>query len=92
MTAIADSAHRIRHYGLFANGSRAENIARARELLNVPTPQQQTSALYEKLNFNLLTDIVPVASFMRVPNVMEVRTTLPFGEPPTRRPAALCLD
>jgi len=31
--------HCIRHYGLFANGSRAENIARARELLNVPKPQ-----------------------------------------------------
>ena len=30
--------HRIRHYGLFANGNRAANIARARELLNVPTP------------------------------------------------------
>ena len=30
--------HRIRHYGLFANGGRAENIARARELLNVPAP------------------------------------------------------
>jgi hypothetical protein len=28
--------HRIRHYGLFANGGRAENIARARQLLNVP--------------------------------------------------------
>jgi Putative transposase/Transposase zinc-binding domain len=28
--------HRIRHYGLFANGGRAENIARARELLDVP--------------------------------------------------------
>ncbi|MFI4978499.1 MAG: IS91 family transposase [Solirubrobacterales bacterium] len=28
--------HRIRHYGLFANGGRAENIARARHLLNVP--------------------------------------------------------
>jgi hypothetical protein len=31
--------HRIRHYGLFANGGRAENLARARELLGVP-PQQ----------------------------------------------------
>jgi predicted Zn-ribbon and HTH transcriptional regulator len=29
--------HRIRHYGLFANGTRAANIARARELLAVPT-------------------------------------------------------
>jgi hypothetical protein len=27
--------HRIRHYGLFANGSRAETLARARELLAV---------------------------------------------------------
>ena len=29
--------HRIRHYGLFANGNRAANIARARELLAVPS-------------------------------------------------------
>ena len=29
--------HRIRHYGLFANGNRATNIARARELLAVPS-------------------------------------------------------
>ena len=29
--------HRIRHYGLFANGNRAANIARARELLGVPS-------------------------------------------------------
>ena len=28
--------HRIRHYGLFANGNRADNIARSRQLLNVP--------------------------------------------------------
>jgi len=27
--------HRIRHYGLFANGGRADNIARARQLLHV---------------------------------------------------------
>jgi hypothetical protein len=32
--------HRIRHYGLFANGGRAENIARARELLSVPVTQK----------------------------------------------------
>jgi putative transposase/transposase-like zinc-binding protein len=31
--------HRIRHYGLFANGSRADNIAQARKLLAVPTPK-----------------------------------------------------
>ena len=33
--------HRIRHYGLFANGGRAENLARARELLGVPAPQDE---------------------------------------------------
>jgi hypothetical protein len=32
--------HRIRHYGLFANGGRAQSIAQARELLNAPVPQQ----------------------------------------------------
>ena len=36
---LPDGFHRIRHYGLFANGGRAENIARARQLLNVPAPQ-----------------------------------------------------
>jgi Putative transposase len=35
--------HRIRHYGLFANGSRADNIARARELLSVRTSQTQSA-------------------------------------------------
>ncbi len=30
--------HRIRHYGLFANGNRVANIARARELLDVMPP------------------------------------------------------
>ena len=33
--------HRIRHYGLFANGGRAGNIARVRQLLNVPEPRPQ---------------------------------------------------
>jgi Putative transposase/Transposase zinc-binding domain len=33
--------HRIRHYGLFANGARAENIARARQLLDVPATRTE---------------------------------------------------
>jgi hypothetical protein len=33
--------HRIRHYGLFANGNRAANLARARELLAVPSRAKQ---------------------------------------------------
>jgi Putative transposase/Transposase zinc-binding domain len=31
--------HRIRHYGLFANGQRTENLAKARALLNIQVPQ-----------------------------------------------------
>jgi len=35
--------HRIRHYGLLANGGRVENIARARELLGVSPTQSEPS-------------------------------------------------
>jgi Putative transposase/Transposase zinc-binding domain len=41
--------HRIRHYGLLANGSRAENIARARALLGVsPAAEVNDTATAEK--------------------------------------------
>ena len=33
---LPDGFHRIRHYGLFANGHRAAMLARCRELLDVP--------------------------------------------------------
>jgi Putative transposase len=36
--------HRIRHYGLFAKGSCADNIARARELLAAARPEGQPTA------------------------------------------------
>jgi hypothetical protein len=36
MHVLPKGLHRIRRYGLFANGSRLANIARARELLAVP--------------------------------------------------------
>jgi hypothetical protein len=35
MHVLPKGFHRIRHYGLFANGNRAANIARARDLLGV---------------------------------------------------------
>jgi hypothetical protein len=37
MHVLPKGLHRIRHYGLFANGNRAAYIARARELLGVPS-------------------------------------------------------
>jgi Transposase zinc-binding domain/Putative transposase len=40
MHVLPKGVHRIRHYGLFANGNRAANIARAHELLAMPAPSQ----------------------------------------------------
>jgi hypothetical protein len=37
MHVLPKGLHRIRHYGLFANGNRAANIARARDLLAMPS-------------------------------------------------------
>ncbi len=36
--------HRIRHYGLFANGHRVENLGLARELLDMPPRQHLSEA------------------------------------------------
>ena len=38
MHVLPKGFHRIRHCGLFANGNRADNITRARELLTMPPP------------------------------------------------------
>jgi len=38
---LPDGFHRIRHFGLFANGGRALNLARARHLLNLPPPPSE---------------------------------------------------
>ncbi len=42
MHVLPKGFHRIRHYGLFANGKRAANIQRARELLGAP-PRPDTN-------------------------------------------------
>ena len=44
---LPNGFHRIRHYGLFANTARAENVANARALLRgavLPTPVQNTTS------------------------------------------------
>src|ERR1700730_10091358 len=51
-------------------------------LLQLNVANTINTALYEKLSFNLLADIMPVASFMRVPNVMEVTPSLPVKSVP----------
>ena len=42
MHVLPKGLHRIRHYGLFANGNRANNIERARELLAVPSSPKES--------------------------------------------------
>jgi len=44
MHVLPKGFHRIRHYGLFANGNRAEHIARARELLAMPASLKEPEA------------------------------------------------
>jgi hypothetical protein len=44
MHVLPKGFHHVRHYGLFANGNRAANIARARELLGVSSPSKRTEA------------------------------------------------
>ena len=45
-------------------------------LLLVSTAHAINATLYERLNYNFLHDIAPVAGFMRVPNVMEINPSL----------------
>jgi hypothetical protein len=48
MHVLPKGFHRIRHYGLFANGNRADNITRLRELLRVAPvvkePEEEASS------------------------------------------------
>lgn len=46
-------------------------------LLLVGPPHAINATLYDRLNFNFVRDIAPVASLMRVPNVMEVSPFVP---------------
>ena len=51
--------HRIRHYGLFANGGRAENLARARELLDAPVQQKEPDTVANDDNTQTLAHPCP---------------------------------
>jgi tripartite-type tricarboxylate transporter receptor subunit TctC len=46
-------------------------------LLLVAPPNAINSSLYDKLNFNFIRDIAPIASLVRAPNVMEVNPSVP---------------
>src|SRR6185295_14523139 len=51
-------------------------------LLAVTTVNATNATLYEKLSFDFIRDIAPVAGLMRVPNVMEVHPSVPVKSVP----------
>ena len=53
--------HRIRHYGLFASGTRADNIARARELLAVAKPRRPSPPVPPSIPASRLVHAAAVA-------------------------------
>jgi len=75
--------HRIRHYGLFANGGRTRNIARARGLLAMPIPEAEDNHSAE--------DTEPPALAQPCPHcggAMIVIETFEPGHPPRAPPQA----
>lgn len=64
----------------------AEAVVRAAPdgytLLSVSSPNAINATLYQNLKFNFIRDIVPVASIMRVPLVMEVNPSVPVKTVP----------
>ena len=51
-------------------------------LLLITTSSAINATLYDKLNFNFIRDIAPVASIMRTPGVMEVNPSAPSQDCP----------
>jgi hypothetical protein len=77
--------HRIRHYGLFANGGRAENIARARQLLDMPTAKNDAADVVSADD----TETQALSQLARAcGGRMIIIETFERGDAPRYRPAA----
>ncbi len=48
MHVLPKGFHRIRHYGLLANGNRAANVTRVRQLLAMPPPEVNDNQTVDK--------------------------------------------
>ena len=81
--------HRIRHYGLFANGGRAENLARVRELLGVPAPHDEPDDADASAD-------EPSTSLLPCPccgaRMLIIETFEPGSTPRTRPPSPIRID
>ena len=75
--------HRIRHYGLLASGTRADNIARARRLLDASMAQSRTADTTTSNEPKLLSHPCPCCG-----GRMIIIETFQRGCSPRYRPAA----
>jgi len=75
--------HRIRHYGLFASGTRADNIARARRLLDASMAQSRTADTTTSSEPKPLSHPCPCCG-----GRMIIIETFQRGSSPRYRPAA----
>ena len=81
--------HRIRHYGLLASGTRADNIARARRLLDVPAaqPEAGNDSCAEDTELKPLSRTCPCCG-----GRMIIIETFHRGSSPHYRPAVIRID
>jgi hypothetical protein len=81
--------HRIRHYGLLASGTRADNIARARRLLVVPAAQPGTedNSCADAAELRPLSHPCPCCG-----GRMVIIETFQRGTSPRYRPAVIRID
>src|SRR5216684_2165845 len=79
--------HRIRHYGLFASGNRAETLARARELLGLATPAAEAAVEIDPAAAQPLAQPCPCCG-----GRMFVIETFEAGGQPRYQPTAMRID
>jgi hypothetical protein len=78
--------HRIRHYGLFASGARADNIARTRELIAVATSNKKPDGAFSA---NTATEpVMPTHPCPCCGGRMSIIETFERGSTPRYRPIA----
>ena len=81
--AFATARPAIRHREPAGAGSNigAEVVAGASDgysLLYATTANAINATLYDKLNFNFIRDIAPVAGIIRVPNLVSINLSVPI--------------
>jgi hypothetical protein len=76
--------HRIRHYGLLATGQRADNIERARELLDAKPPDERTCDDDNAIDSAAGADLPPCPCCGARQRIIE---RFQRGETPTHRPS-----